>query len=74
MRPESTLMIMDTSKDYYESFMHDFRMYGRRRTPEQFCRDEGADFKNRKREDHNQDKLIRHEADAPQRHKSGERV
>ena len=38
-------MIMDTSKDYYESFMHDFRMYGRGRTLEQFCRDEGADFR-----------------------------
>ncbi len=45
MRPESTIMIMDTSKGYYESFMRDFRMYCRGRTPEQFCRDEGADFK-----------------------------
>ncbi len=52
---------MDTSKDYYESFTRDSRMYGRGRIPEQFCRDEGADFKYRKREDLNQDKLIRHE-------------
>lgn len=36
---------MDTSKNYYESFMRDFQMYGRGRTLEQYCRDEGADFK-----------------------------
>lgn len=36
---------MDTSKNYYESFMRDYQTYGRGRTLEQYCRDEGADFK-----------------------------
>ena len=36
---------MDTSKDYYESVMRNFQTYGRGRSLEQFCRDEGADYK-----------------------------
>lgn len=36
---------MDTSKDYYEAVMRDYSMYGRGRTLEQYCRDEGADYK-----------------------------
>lgn len=36
---------MDTSKNYYETFMRDFQAYGRGRTLEQYCRDEGADYK-----------------------------
>ena len=36
---------MDTSKDYYESVMRDFQMYGRGRTLEQYCRDEAVDYR-----------------------------
>ena len=36
---------MDTSKSYYESVMRDFQTYGRGRTLEHYCRDEGADYK-----------------------------
>lgn len=36
---------MDTSKDYYESVMRDFKTYGRGRTLEQYCRDEAVDYK-----------------------------
>lgn len=39
------ITIMDTSKDYYESVIRDFKTYGRGRTLEQYCRDEGADYK-----------------------------
>ena len=35
---------MDTSKEYYESIMRDYRRYGRGRTLEQYCHDEGADY------------------------------
>lgn len=39
-------MIMDTtSKDYYESVIQGYRLYARGRTLEQYCRDEGVDFK-----------------------------
>ena len=31
-------MIMDTSKNYYETVMRDFTMYARGRTLEQYCR------------------------------------
>ena len=36
---------MDTSKAYYESVMRDFRIYGRARSLEEYCRDEGADYR-----------------------------
>lgn len=36
---------MDTSKEYYESIMRDYRRYGRGRTLEQYCHDEGADYR-----------------------------
>lgn len=36
---------MDTSKDYYESVMRDFKTYVRGRIPEQYCRDEAVDYK-----------------------------
>ena len=38
-------MIMDTSKNYYETVMRDFTMYARGRTLEQYCRDEAVDYK-----------------------------
>lgn len=38
-------MIMETSKNYYESVMRDFGMYARGRSLEQYCRDEAVDFK-----------------------------
>lgn len=38
-------MIMDTSKNYYETVMRDFAMYARGRTLEQYCRDEAVDYK-----------------------------
>ena len=36
---------MDTSKTYYESVMRDFQTYGRGRSLEEYCRDEGADYR-----------------------------
>lgn len=38
-------MIMETSKNYYESVMRDFGMYARGRSLEQYCRDEAVDIK-----------------------------
>jgi len=35
---------MDTSKDYYNSVMRQFKTYGHGRTLEQFCRDEAVDY------------------------------
>lgn len=45
LRPQSKPMIMDTSKDYYESVMRDFGMYARGRSLEQYCRDEAVDYR-----------------------------
>lgn len=36
---------MDTSKDYYESVMRDFAMYGRGRSLEQFCIDQAVNYR-----------------------------
>lgn len=36
---------MGTSKDYYETIMRDYQAYGRGRSLEQYCRDEGVDYK-----------------------------
>lgn len=35
---------MDTSKDYYEAVMRDFKLYARGRSLEQYCRDEAVDY------------------------------
>lgn len=43
MIPSSNIKIMETSKDYFESVIRDFKTYGRGRTLEQNCRDEAVD-------------------------------